>query len=427
MMVLDRKTPPAAGDFRMIPLPDYSVKSLDNGIQVYLLPYGQVEVVQIEALYRAGRNYQPKVGLGDYMAKNMTEGTASYTSVKLAHKLDGLGAFIGHHVGEEALSLKLLCLTDQLPETLPLFKEVVFQPTFPESEFTQMKARAAQRLKVEAEKTTFQARRHFKQALFGSHPYGTSMGLDELAALELSDLQTYHTEKVMSADFSLLVVGRYDEARLLAQLNSTLGQQPRHTLEIPAPSAAVEMTEAPTGRQNVSVQGVQSTVRVGHRGLDRSHPDQHPMTLVNTILGGYYGSRLMKKIREEKGYTYGVYSLWSAYQFGGQLAIQTDVANEYVADTLATIRAEMHRLQDDGVDKAELQLVKNYLAGQSISQRETPAQMGGILRFALVNGYSFADLDARFMRLQALSTEEVQRLAQAHLRPEALLEVVAGN
>lgn len=397
-------------------------------MKVYFLPHGQVEVVQIEALYHAGRSFQPKIGLLSYMARNMSEGTASYTSVELAHKLDGLGAFIGHNIGEESLSFKLLCLTDQLSQTLPLFQEVMFKPAFPEAEFKQMKARAHQRLKVEAEKTNFQARRHFKKALFGQeHAYGAVLGPAELEALELSDLQQYHADKVMTADLSLLVVGRFDPDTVLSQLNESLGQQARRALTLPAPAAAQPLTPAPSGRQQVKVDGVQSTVRLGHRALERNHPEQHLMSMVNTILGGYYGSRLMKKIREEKGYTYGIYSGWGAYRYAGQFSIQADVANTYVADTIQTVREEIKRLQQDGVPETELQLVKNYLAGQMISNRETPAQMGAVLRFSLTHGYSFAELDARFARLQEMTAEEVQRLAQAHLRPDAMLEVVAGS
>ncbi|MEL6844526.1 MAG: insulinase family protein, partial [Bacteroidota bacterium] len=146
-----------------------------------------------------------------------------------------------------------------------------------------------------------------------------------------------------------------------------------------------------------------------------------------TLLGGFFGSRLMKKIREEKGYTYGVYAALSGRPKYGQVVIQTDVANAYVADTQSIIREEMKRLQDHAPEEAELRLVKNYMLGQSLNQRETAFQLGSILRYHIASGIDFTEMEQRFVQIEALTTAKIRDLAQKWLRPEQMLSIICGG
>jgi predicted Zn-dependent peptidase len=145
------------------------------------------------------------------------------------------------------------------------------------------------------------------------------------------------------------------------------------------------------------------------------------------LLGGFFGSRLMKNIREEKGYTYGIYSAWAGMRHAGLFVVQADVGLEYVEPTIAEVKKEIQRLQQEAVSEAELSLVKNYLLGYSVSQRETPFQLSELLRFSLSEDLPFAEMDRRFEVIEAVTPGELQALAQQWLRPEALVEVVAGG
>lgn len=411
-----------------IPLPSYQAVRLSNGLPVYLLPYGAADVVEVQVVYRAGTAMQPASGVARYTARNLTEGTAQYNSLQLAQQLDGHGAWLNQDLDEDSLALKLATVTPKLAETLPLLAEVVLRPTFPAEEWEKMQRRSLATMAVNEQKTNFLARRHFNALLYGAqHPYGASIHRADLERITRDQLHAYYQEYLFLGNAYLAVVGRYDEATLLPLLEQHFGQQ---SLASPVQETSSALTAQGThqlGRHHLTKQGPQSTVRLGHLAVARSHPDYYRLSLVNTILGGFFGSRLMKNIREEKGYTYGIGSGLAALKHGGYFIIQADTGNEYVEPLINEVKHEIHQLIKDGISPDELDLVKNYLLGKAISQRETPFQMGDILRHALSHGLSFEQLDRRFTVIQSVQPDEVAYLAQKYLRPDEMLEVVVGG
>lgn len=425
---LDRNTPPVAQPLSKVSLPPYATHKLSNGIPVYLLQHGSVSVVEVQAIFKAGNGYQDKVGQSQFTAQNLKEGTAHYSSLDLAQQLDGLGAWISNDSEESYVALNLATTTANLTKSLPLLKEVITHPTFPEDEFEKMKQRTLQKLSVSEKKTAYLARRQFRHLMFGNtHTYGVHFGKPELLKLERQDLLDYHEAYLYPGNFSLSVVGKFDPQETLEVLESIFGQLPTRPAINSTSAALLPTPESATGRHYFEQEGMQATVRLGHVGFDRSHPDYYGMVVVNTILGGYFGSRLMKNIREDKGYTYGIYSGWLAYRYGGMFVIQADVGNEYIEPTITEIKSEMHKLIADGVQEDELSLVKNYLLGRNISQRETPFQLGDIVRYSITHDISFEEIDRKFEVIQAITTAEVQALAQQYLQPDNMLEVVVGK
>lgn len=393
---------------------------------VYLLSFGQVEVVEVQAIFRAGKNYLPVPGLASYTGRMMQEGTASYNSLELSQQLDSFGAWISTETDEETMAFKLATTTQNLNETLPLLKEVMLSPTFPEDEFTYMKMRGIQAAKVNAQKTNIQARRHFNHQLFGpSHPYGLNASQAEIEALQLVAIKDYHQRLLQPGNMSLAVVGIFEEESLLASLEEKFGTLDRSGAE-PEPASFPDMINN-RGRHYVEQEGMQATLRLGHPAVSRSHPDYYKLNLLNTVLGGYFGSRLMKNIREEKGYTYGIYSGYIGMKHNGVFVVQADVGNEYIEPTIREVKKEIQLLQEKGIEEEELQLVKNYLLGKSISDRETPFQMGDWLRFSLAYDITFEELDKRFEVIKEIQKEEIAQLASTYLHPDEMLEVVVGK
>ncbi|GAB4421588.1 MAG: pitrilysin family protein [Bacteroidia bacterium] len=425
---IDRTAAPAAGPLHIVPLPAYAQHHLSNGIPVYLLPFGQVDVLEVQAIFRAGRLYQPQTGVAHFTARNMTEGTASHSSLSLAQLLDGYGAWLSSDTDEESLCLKLATLTRHLPATLPLLREVIAEPTFPEEEFGKMMTRTLQKIEVDEEKTATLARKHFGQLMYGpDHFYGSYLGQPEVQALRRDMLVDYHQQLLHADNLILTVVGVFEAPTVLDLLEGTFGNLPRRADARIQPRAQMPDQAAAQGRHFFERKGMQSTIRLGQRAFARNHPDYYPMVVVNTILGGYFGSRLMKNIREEKGYTYGIYSVWNAMRHGGFLAIQSDIGNAYVEDAIAEVKREMRRLIDEGVSDAELDLVKNYLVGRSISRRETPFQISDLLRFSLTSDISFDELDRQYLVIRDIGREDIPAMAGRYFRPDELLEVVVGG
>ncbi|MEL6673749.1 MAG: pitrilysin family protein [Bacteroidota bacterium] len=428
MPVLDRSQAPAAAPFHHIPLPAYRQRTLSNGMRVFLLPFGSVEVVQVQALFRTGVAYQTKTGLARFTTRNMLEGTTSYTSLEFAQTLDRYGAWINPEVGNESLAFSLATITDNLPHTLPLLREVLTQPTFPAEEYEQLKDRSAQKMQVSEQKTSYQAKRRFRRAMFGkAHPYGNQFGREELALLSREDLQAFYQEELHPQHMLLSVVGKFEEESLMAQLEAHFGDI-SHAGELDRTSrAATAKGQWETGRIYVEREGLQASLQLGHRGVNRFHPDYYHISIMNTLLGGYFGSRLMKNIREEKGYTYGIYSRNVSQRYEGYFVVGADVGNEYIEPTISEIKKEMKLLMDKGVESQELEVVKNYLLGQSISHRETPFDLGDLLRFSWAMDITFAEIDKKFQIITDIQPADIQEMAQKYLRPDDMLEVVAGQ
>jgi zinc protease len=426
--MLDRSTPPPAQPLAPVRLPAYQPARLSNGLPVYLLPFGHSEVAEVQVVFRAGMALQPAPGVASRTARLMMEGTEQHDSLALAQRLDGHGAWLYHEVEEEALAFKLDTVTAKLGEVIPLLAQVVLAPTMPEEEWTQMKTRDLGKLAVDEQKTSYLAQRHFGQRLYGvDHPYGVSVDRAAIEAITLDQLREYQATVLQPGNAYVAVVGKFDPATVLAQLDATLGLAPRHAYSPPPSQAQGALPRAMTGRHHLARPGMQATVRMGHLGLPRSHPDFYRLTVVNTILGGYFGSRLMKNIREEKGYTYGIYSAWAALKHGGHLVIQADTGTEYVEPLIEAVKMEIQRLADHGVDAAELNLVKNYLIGRNLSQRETAFQLGDIMRHAFMHALSFEAIDRRFDVIQAMQPEEIAPLVRRYFKPDELLEVVVGG
>jgi predicted Zn-dependent peptidase len=424
---LNRHLPPPVRPAVYRPLPPYRSLFLRNGLPVHLLPHGEVEVCELMLVFKAGDAYQPYPGLADYTVRNLVEGTRSYTSDTLAQKLDEFGAWLHHDVDNEYISVNLSGLTRHLPGTLPLLAEAAFFPAFPEQEFQQMKQRALQKLQVSAQKTAWVARRQFNHLLFGpEHPYGIHLGPEEVGNVAHEDLLQYHAQYFHAGNAFLVVSGQYEEGPLMGLLEQYLGGLPAGAPNLARSAAEGKPYRNLRGRHHFPVEGMQSSLYIGRPGLERSHPDFYAAEIVNTLLGGYFGSRLMKNIREEKGYTYGIHSIWGGLKHGGFFRIQTDLANEYVEPALAEVYREMERLASEGADAAELELVRNYLIGRNGGQRESAAQMADLLRFSISQGLPFAEMDRRFEVLAQMKPEEVAPIAQRYFRPGDMLEIVAG-
>lgn len=427
--MLNRSVAPTAMTFHHIPLPNYKIAHLDNGIPVYYLQYGSVEVCEVQAVFKAGGGYASKVGLSDFTPRMLSEGTRHYSSLALAEVLDNYGASLDYDETAEFISLNLTALTRLLPKTLPLLAEIINVPTFPESEFEKIKQRTIQKLIVSHKKSAFIASVNFPKMLFGeSHCYGVSTDIAEIKALNIQDLIQYHNAYLHTGNMYLCVCGQFNEKSLLNRLNMVFGKRTKLEPANQAISAAsLPFETAKAGRYHKEVEGVQSSLRIGQIGIARNHPDATKMEFVNTVLGGYFGSKLMKNIREEKGYTYGVYSSWAMMRYAGYFAMQCDVGTEYVEATIEEMKKEVRNMQEKPISQGELDLVRNYKLGKSISERETPFQLNNLIRFSVSNGISFEQIDEKYSVFEKITPDEIQALAQKYWNVDNWIELVCGK
>ena len=431
--LLDRSIAPPSQPMEKVLFPEVHRHELANGVPVYMVQFGTQEIVELSAVFRAGRSFESQSAVASFAANMLQEGTRNYSGLEFARQLNHFGAFINSETGYESATWHLSSLTKHLPATVRLLAEPVLHPTFPAAELQKLQDRTIERLDVEEKKTGYRARKEFNRLLHGADsPHGRATDKEDVAKLALDQLQDFHRHHYNLANAFFVACGRFNEAELLGELNRQFGAadlvDPALRIDPETSAARHPNQEHPQGLHYFEMKdSMQATVRVGHKAFARRHPDFHRLQLVNTVLGGYFGSRLMKNIREEKGYTYGIGSAWLAMKYDGTFLIQTDVGNEYIEATLTEIRKEIHQLIDKGVQRDELDLVKNYMLGRSASARETPSQLANIIKTCLVNEVPFTDLDDKFEIVQSITPEEVQALAQTYLRPDAMLEVVAGK
>jgi len=270
--MLNRKNAPQTRMLAPKPLPAFKSAQLTNGRAVYMLQHGTVEVTEVQVVYRTGSAYQDKIGQARYTASNMSEATASYNNQQFAEKLDDYGAWISADTAKEFIAVDLTSLEKHLPHTLPLLQEVLLAPAFPEQEFSNMKTRNLQKLKVESKRKTYQARRAFGHSLFGAdNPYGAHLGPKELEQLHLADIQHFYQKQLQAADWFFIVVGRFDEENVLKQLDELFGHQSLTPVSGQISRAKTAGVAGGKGRQLVMEEGMHSALCVGHLGFERRH------------------------------------------------------------------------------------------------------------------------------------------------------------
>ena len=400
---------------------------------MHYVPFGSQDVLDLRIIFPSGKAFEKGNGVAGVVSSMLQEGTTSFTGFQLAQKLDEYGSFIDYSSGFETTTLRLTTLGKHMGAIMPVFREVALEPTFPEGELEKLLERQKQGLEVDEQKTAYIARREFNRLLFGSnHPYGRPVFREDLDGIQRYQLEAFHKSRYDLSAAVIVAAGGVDENRLKQLLEQNFGEVSLDNgyrgleTELLSGENATE-----TGMNGMHYfersDSMQATLRVGHVAFRRNHPDYHPMQVVNTILGGYFGSRLMRNIREEKGYTYGIGSGWVSMRNSGIFIIQTDVGNQYIRPTLSETKKELNLLIEKGTSQEELDIVKNYMVGKSVSAREMPSQVSESLTSAVINGLDFSVLDQKFDRIMSVTTADVKRLAEQNMQPEQLLEVVSGK
>lgn len=426
-MSLDRTKQP---DFRQIE--EVNVKrakraSLSNGIPVWMLDAGTQDVARIEILFCAGTREQSQPLLATATNDMLDEGTKTRTAPELAETLDFYGAFIESEVQQDNASFTLFTLNKHLASTLPLVEDMIKNATFPEKEFGVYLANRKQKFLVDSEKVGTVARREFMPLLFGaSHPYGGTATLADFDRIGRHDVEMFHRDYYTSRRASIVVSGKIGDVHL-GLLEKYFGGSDWAGKEIP--KAATPAAQPATGREHTLVKegAIQSAIRMGTLLFNKTHPDYMGMTVLNTILGGYFASRLNANIREDKGYTYGIgsamVSLWDA----GYLVIATEVGADVCPAALKEIYFELERLQTELVTESEMDLVRNYMAGTFLRSTDGPFALADRLKGLLGYGLDYDYYNRYMQTIRTITAEDLRGLARKYLKRENFVELVVGR
>jgi len=423
--MLDRTQAPAFSPITHINFLHTQKQSLDNQIPIYTLRAGEQAVLRIEWVFEAGNYYDQKVGQALFTNKMLLEGTKNKTASQVNAAIDQYGAFVEAQNHFDLAELVLHCPKRFVAEVLPLMAEIIFEPTFPEEELSQLKRKQIQDLQINLQKTAFLAGRAFRRAVFGEkNPYGKTMEIADIEAIDRADLVSFYENHIYQKPMEILVAGNFDE-QTLQMINRYFGNFVPKTKSSPSNNFNIK---SQTGSFFVEKpDSLQNSIRVGKVMIKKTDENFYKLIVANTILGGYFGSRLMQNIREEKGYTYGIYSSLQSFRKATFVAIGTDVKAEVTQNTLQEIYKEIEILQNEKVSDAELQKVKNYLIGSLAANVTTPFAQMDLFKEIHLHGLGYDFYENYIERINAVSAEEVLSVVQAYYQKDALVEIVAGS
>jgi len=405
-------------------LPVVQFYNLKNGIPVCMLHAGAEPVIKLEIMFRAGRPFEKTMQASRFTCQMLMEGTSVMNSEAISEHFDYFGSNLATNMTMDHTGLTLHCLEKHTELLFPLLAEILTKPEFPESELIKAKKNAKERLILDLSKNDFVAYRELTTALFGpKHPYGYNSTADTIDSIDRSTLLEHFNRTHNASNCMIFISGQVTE-RTQSLLNQYFSDIPVGTEMQP-----VDM-QVPPAEQNKftfpSKNKHQVALRLGKRLFPRNHEDFNSLYVLNTILGGYFGSRLMAQIREELGYTYNVYSSLDTMLYDGAFIISMETDSAFLEQSREQIFLEMQRLREHPVKKSELNMVRNYLLGYLLTALDGPLHASELIKGLILEGATLESFDLLVDCIMQISGDELTLLAQKYLAEDGLTEVIVG-
>lgn len=395
---------------------------LKNGVEVYAVDAGAEEVLAVEWVFYAGNWFEEQnlvAATTNFLLRN---GTSKKTAFQINEYFEYYGSYLNRACYNETATITLHCLSKHIKELLPSVRELIVDSVMPQEELDIYKQNMKQRLKVNLKKSDFVASRLIDVYLYGeNHPYGKYSKLEDFDTLNREQLLDFYKKYYQQGRLVLFVAGKLpaDIASLLDQYFGDLPNQPVALQEIMAQPAADRKYRITNDEA-----GVQGSVRMARSFPNRHHPDFMKVMVLNTLLGGFFGSRLMSNIREEKGYTYGIHSFIQNHIHDTAWMISTEAGKDVCEATIEEVYKEMKLLREQVVDEEELLLVRNYMMGGILGDLDGPFQIMGRWKNIVLNNLTEQYFYDSIHTIKTISAEELQFLAQKYLKPEEFYELV---
>jgi len=399
---------------------------LDNGTPVYTIAAGTEDLIKLDLVFNAGSFYQNQPLVSNLTNKCLPEGTSGFTSKAIAETVDFYGAYLRTATDKDDARISLYCLGKYFDKLLPVLSEVAFRPLFPDDEINTIIRKSKQEYLVNMEKVKFVAQINFNGLIFGQqHPY--AMQLNEVAYdnLDRDQLSLFHNEFYAQRSFKIFVSGKLPE-NIKDQINHYFGQ---HLINESFQAKSIPDTK-PSEQKFCLIpkeKALQSALRIGKVLFGKRHPDYIKMKVVSTILGGYFGSRLMTNIRENKGYTYGIGSSLTSLQHGGIFTIASEVGADVRKKAVDEIFEEIEKLRTSLVPENELNLVKNYLLGSFLRSADGPFALSELVKSVVDYNFGMDYFDQFLTTTKNITTNEIRELAVKYLDPASMITLVAGK
>jgi predicted Zn-dependent peptidase len=411
-------------DFR---LPQTHEFTLDNGLAVTLVEMGQLPKATVALVFRAGTGDDPagKTGLSSFLGALLTEGTTTRSAAEIAAAAARWGGAIDTNVTPDETVVGGTVLSEFAPDLVALVADVAMNPAFPAREVERVRQDTLRSVTIARTQPQVLAQERFLATLYPDHPYGRLLPTPEtVRGYTVDEARAFHRASYGARRAHLYVAGRFERASTEAGIRAALSGLPPGEPRATSPPT-------PSSRRRVELVtragAVQSSLYLGLPVLDPRHPDYLKLTVTNTLLGGYFSSRVTANIREAKGYTYSPYSLVSVRAGTGYWAQVADVTTAVTGASLKEILAEVERLRAAPPGGEELRAVQAYLAGTFVLQTSDRDGLISRLRFVDLHGLGERWLEDYVKNVRAVTPADVQRMAQSWLDPSKMTVVVVGD
>lgn len=403
--------------------PEYFI--LDNGIPVYLINAGTEDVMRIDFTFDAGQTQEHKALLSSTTNMMLTEGSRGYTSNQMKESLDFLGAFYNLYAEKDRAGLILYFANRHLNKILELASEILSHPLFPEDELKTLMQKRLNQYLVNREKVNHIAMEQFFESIFGSHhPYGRKIIPEDFSTMTSTMIKEFHSAFYVPGKMAIIVSGKI-EKDIISLINRYFGISKGEKI------FTQKSSNHPVASDNKKIhfsrkEAVQTAVRIGCPVINRCHPDYPGLKILNVILGGYFNSRLMKNIREDKGYTYGIYSNVSSLVQSGFSIISAEVNKRNTQKAIDEIYREILKLQNEPVEEEEMAIVRSFMSGELVRMFDGPFAMAESFRAVWDFGLDHSYFEKLMQKIRTISTDEINILAKTYYNIDGLYEISAG-
>lgn len=420
----NRRQRPKIHALSNIQLPEIQKYTLPNDIPLWVINQGTQEVLKMEVLFAAGRPYEKKALASRVTAELLKEGSKNYSAEQIAESMDFYGSSLKTPVDMDCPSVVLYTLNKHFKQVLPIVSDILLQPSFPQAEMDQFIDRQIRRMEVELTKSDVMAYRMITEQIFGQqHPYGYNSSETTYKDLKRADIVQHFTD-FYHAGNSLIILSGLVTQREIDLISQHLGKLPKRSKAI---KAEVNLPiPGPSSLFIADPEAAQTAYRLGINLFPHGHQDYGDIFVLNTILGGYFGSRLMTNIREDKGYTYNIYSSLDCMRYGGCWLIGSEVNNAFTKETKEEIYKELENLQTELIEEEELEMVKSYLAGVMLGMLDGPFNISEIAKNSYIAQTPLNSFEQALKTVQNIDAQRIRSLFKQYLPLDQLTEVWVG-
>lgn len=427
VLFAQKKTPPPGGVPHDFVLPPRNEFSLKNGLKVTMVEYGTLPKVTVRAVIRVGNlnESSEEVWIADLTNDLLKEGSTTRNAADIAEAAASMGGAISTSVGSEQSTVEGEVLSEFAPKLVELLADVIRNPAFPEAEFSRLKKDYLRNLSISKTRPQPLAAEKFAQVLYQDHPFGHYFPQEKLLSnYTLAQVKTFYKNNYGAKRTHLYVVGVFDKKKVEQAVRKNFEDWqsgPEIFLNIPQTISErkIYLIDRPGAPQ--------STILLGLPVVDPKNPDYMALSVTNTLLGGYFSSRITTNIREDKGYTYSPRSLISTHYREATWQQQADVTTAFTGASLKEIFYEIDRLRKEPPGGEELRGVKNYMSGIFVLRNSAPGGIINQLTFVNFHGLKDTYLTNYVKNIQAVTPQQVHNSAQKYLDPSKIILVVVGD